>query len=213
MSLHVKLLFALWRCSYKYCKGPKTNKQTKFISCLLFHSGLFKEVHSTQSVFSPVSPITVHWDYVHFCLFNNFKIPLPACHLQEEDSQRIKMKKTLFSGALRKHSDSEQNTNTQTHTYHSKRTVHRGCHTGNTHTAGSRWEVIVSGKLGNLLLPAFIRNLTESVWTLVTCMVGRWIILHMYKKILSHDVGTHFLMGTSHQNPQNSLVQWRLILV
>uniref|UniRef100_A0A8D3E5E5 Uncharacterized protein n=1 Tax=Scophthalmus maximus TaxID=52904 RepID=A0A8D3E5E5_SCOMX len=37
-------------------------------------------------------------------------------------------KKTLFSGALRKHSDSEQH---NTHT-HGKRTVHRGCHTDDT---------------------------------------------------------------------------------
>uniref|UniRef100_A0A8C9X6W9 Coiled-coil domain containing 120a n=1 Tax=Sander lucioperca TaxID=283035 RepID=A0A8C9X6W9_SANLU len=34
--------------------------------------------------------------------------------------------KTLFSGALRKHSDSEHNT------HHGKRTVHRGCHTDDT---------------------------------------------------------------------------------
>uniref|UniRef100_A0A3Q1JA54 Uncharacterized protein n=1 Tax=Anabas testudineus TaxID=64144 RepID=A0A3Q1JA54_ANATE len=37
--------------------------------------------------------------------------------------------KTLFSGALRKHSDSEHNTHIQTQTHHGKRTVHRGCHT------------------------------------------------------------------------------------
>uniref|UniRef100_A0A3Q3WDW1 Cytohesin Ubiquitin Protein Inducing domain-containing protein n=1 Tax=Mola mola TaxID=94237 RepID=A0A3Q3WDW1_MOLML len=49
---------------------------------------------------------------------------------REEDPQRSKTKKTLFSGALRKHSDSEPNTYAQTH----KRTVHRGCNTGNTHT-------------------------------------------------------------------------------
>uniref|UniRef100_A0A671XIE3 Coiled-coil domain containing 120a n=1 Tax=Sparus aurata TaxID=8175 RepID=A0A671XIE3_SPAAU len=48
-------------------------------------------------------------------------------------AERSKPKKTLFSGALRKHSDSEHNTHTQTHTHHGKRTVHRGCHTGNTH--------------------------------------------------------------------------------
>ncbi|XP_076596935.1 uncharacterized protein ccdc120a [Chaetodon auriga] len=51
------------------------------------------------------------------------------CRAEEEDSQRSKTKKTLFSGALRKHSDSEHNTHTQTHTHHGKRTVHRGCHT------------------------------------------------------------------------------------
>ncbi|XP_071333628.1 coiled-coil domain-containing protein 120 [Trachinotus anak] len=51
---------------------------------------------------------------------------------EEEDSQRSKPKKTLFSGALRKHSDSEHNTHTQTHTHHGKRTVHRGCHTDDT---------------------------------------------------------------------------------
>uniref|UniRef100_A0A8C9X3K4 Coiled-coil domain containing 120a n=1 Tax=Sander lucioperca TaxID=283035 RepID=A0A8C9X3K4_SANLU len=45
---------------------------------------------------------------------------------REEDSQRSKQKKTLFSGALRKHSDSEHNT------HHGKRTVHRGCHTDDT---------------------------------------------------------------------------------
>lgn len=54
------------------------------------------------------------------------------CRAEEEDSQRSKMKKTLFSGALRKHSDSEHNTHTQTHTHHGKRTVHRGCHTDDT---------------------------------------------------------------------------------
>ncbi|KAM3860397.1 coiled-coil domain-containing protein 120-like [Diretmus argenteus] len=47
---------------------------------------------------------------------------------EEEDAQRSKPKKTLFSGALRKHIDSEQNT----HTHHGKRTVHRGCHTDDT---------------------------------------------------------------------------------
>ncbi|XP_059188464.1 coiled-coil domain-containing protein 120 [Centropristis striata] len=52
------------------------------------------------------------------------------CRAEEEDSQRLKPKKTLFSGALRKHSDSEHNT--QTHTHHGKRTVHRGCHTDDT---------------------------------------------------------------------------------
>ncbi|XP_028265453.1 coiled-coil domain-containing protein 120 [Parambassis ranga] len=51
------------------------------------------------------------------------------CRVEEHDGQRSK-KKTLFSGALRKHSDSEHNT--QTHTHHGKRTVHRGCHTDNT---------------------------------------------------------------------------------
>uniref|UniRef100_A0A668U1I8 Uncharacterized protein n=1 Tax=Oreochromis aureus TaxID=47969 RepID=A0A668U1I8_OREAU len=40
--------------------------------------------------------------------------------------------KNLFSGALRKHSDSEHNAHTQTHTHHGKRTVHRGCHTDDT---------------------------------------------------------------------------------
>ncbi|XP_029283992.1 FERM domain-containing protein 4A-like isoform X2 [Cottoperca gobio] len=48
------------------------------------------------------------------------------CRTEEEDSQRSKLKKTLFSGALRKHSDSENNT------HHGKRTVHRGCHTDDT---------------------------------------------------------------------------------
>ncbi|XP_019965509.2 coiled-coil domain-containing protein 120 isoform X1 [Paralichthys olivaceus] len=51
---------------------------------------------------------------------------------EEEDSQRSKPKKTLFSAALRKHSDSEHNTHNQTHTHHGKRTVHRGCHTDDT---------------------------------------------------------------------------------
>ncbi|XP_042347267.1 LOW QUALITY PROTEIN: FERM domain-containing protein 4B [Plectropomus leopardus] len=50
------------------------------------------------------------------------------CRIEEEDSQRPKPKKTLFSGALRKHSDHEHNT----HTHHGKRTVHRGCHTDDT---------------------------------------------------------------------------------
>ncbi|CAN9515262.1 unnamed protein product [Ophioblennius macclurei] len=50
------------------------------------------------------------------------------CRIEEDDSQRSKPKKTLFSAALKKH-DSEHNTNTQTQTHHGKRTVHRGCHT------------------------------------------------------------------------------------
>ncbi|XP_075932462.1 uncharacterized protein ccdc120a isoform X2 [Anarhichas minor] len=50
------------------------------------------------------------------------------CRSEEEDSQRSKAKKTLFSGALRKHSDPEHNT----HTHQGKRTVHRGCHTDDT---------------------------------------------------------------------------------
>ncbi|XP_020513924.1 coiled-coil domain-containing protein 120 [Labrus bergylta] len=54
------------------------------------------------------------------------------CRSEEEDSQRSKPKKTLFSGALRKHSDPEHNTHSQTHTHHGKRTVHRGCHTDDT---------------------------------------------------------------------------------
>ncbi|XP_073325685.1 uncharacterized protein [Pagrus major] len=55
------------------------------------------------------------------------------CRAEDDvDCQRSKPKKTLFSGALRKHSDSEHNTHTQTHTHHGKRTVHRGCHTDDT---------------------------------------------------------------------------------
>ncbi|XP_008293462.1 uncharacterized protein ccdc120a [Stegastes partitus] len=54
------------------------------------------------------------------------------CRVEDEDSQRSKLKKTLFSGALRKHNDSEHNTHNQTHTHHGKRTVHRGCHTDDT---------------------------------------------------------------------------------
>ncbi|XP_065126291.2 coiled-coil domain-containing protein 120 isoform X2 [Paramisgurnus dabryanus] len=45
---------------------------------------------------------------------------------EEEDVSQRKAKKTLFSGALRRHVDSEQ------HPSHGKRTVHRGCHTDNT---------------------------------------------------------------------------------
>ncbi|KAI7797948.1 coiled-coil domain-containing protein 120 isoform X1 [Triplophysa rosa] len=45
---------------------------------------------------------------------------------EEEDIFQRKTKKTLFSGALRRHVDSEQ------HPSHGKRTVHRGCHTDNT---------------------------------------------------------------------------------
>ncbi|XP_039521748.1 coiled-coil domain-containing protein 120 isoform X2 [Pimephales promelas] len=44
---------------------------------------------------------------------------------EDEDASQRKTKKTLFSGALRRHVDSEQ------HPSHSKRTVHRGCHTDN----------------------------------------------------------------------------------
>ncbi|MEQ2230654.1 hypothetical protein ILYODFUR_031666 [Ilyodon furcidens] len=54
------------------------------------------------------------------------------CRVEDEDCQRSKPKKTLFSAALRKHSDSENGTHTQTHTHHGKRTVHRGCHTDDT---------------------------------------------------------------------------------
>ncbi|XP_068193061.1 coiled-coil domain-containing protein 120 isoform X2 [Antennarius striatus] len=50
--------------------------------------------------------------------------------VEEEECQRSKTKKTLFSGALRKHSDPEHNA--QTHSHHGKRTVHRGCHTDDT---------------------------------------------------------------------------------
>ncbi|XP_037540536.1 uncharacterized protein ccdc120a, partial [Nematolebias whitei] len=50
----------------------------------------------------------------------------------EDDCQRLKPKKTLFSAALRKHSDSEHTTHSHTHTNHGKRTVHRGCHTDDT---------------------------------------------------------------------------------
>ncbi|XP_028308822.1 coiled-coil domain-containing protein 120 [Gouania willdenowi] len=51
------------------------------------------------------------------------------CRTEDEDSQRSKLKKTLFSSALRKHNDEH---NTHTHTHHGKRTVHRGCHTDDT---------------------------------------------------------------------------------
>ncbi|XP_075994528.1 uncharacterized protein LOC142989046 [Genypterus blacodes] len=51
------------------------------------------------------------------------------CKAEEEEAQRSR-RKTLFSGALRKHSDSEHNM--QNHTHHGKRTVHRGCHTDDT---------------------------------------------------------------------------------
>ncbi|XP_051797044.1 coiled-coil domain-containing protein 120-like isoform X2 [Acanthochromis polyacanthus] len=54
------------------------------------------------------------------------------CRVEDDDSQRSKLKKTLFSGALRKHSDPEHNAHNQTHTHHGKRTVHRGCHTDDT---------------------------------------------------------------------------------
>ncbi|XP_061780447.2 uncharacterized protein ccdc120a isoform X1 [Nerophis lumbriciformis] len=50
------------------------------------------------------------------------------CRGEEEDNQRVKPKKTLFSGALRKHNDREHNV----HTQHGKTTVHRGCHTDDT---------------------------------------------------------------------------------
>ncbi|XP_041858926.1 FERM domain-containing protein 4B [Melanotaenia boesemani] len=42
--------------------------------------------------------------------------------VEEEESQRLKLKKTLFSVAVRKHNDSE-------YSHHGKRMVHRGCHT------------------------------------------------------------------------------------
>lgn len=43
---------------------------------------------------------------------------------QDDPGQRRQMK-TLFSGALRRTVESDKNT------LHNKRTVHRGCHTGN----------------------------------------------------------------------------------
>ncbi|XP_007245887.2 coiled-coil domain-containing protein 120 [Astyanax mexicanus] len=45
---------------------------------------------------------------------------------EEEDASQRKTKKPLFSGALRRHTDTEQQPS------HGKRTVHRGCHTDNT---------------------------------------------------------------------------------
>uniref|UniRef100_A0A8C3A6M2 Coiled-coil domain containing 120a n=1 Tax=Cyclopterus lumpus TaxID=8103 RepID=A0A8C3A6M2_CYCLU len=54
---------------------------------------------------------------------------------EDEDSQRSKPKKTLFSGALRKHNDPEHNTHI--HTHHGKRTVHRGCHTDTVRSESS----------------------------------------------------------------------------
>ncbi|XP_026189436.1 FERM domain-containing protein 4B [Mastacembelus armatus] len=86
------------------------------------------------------------------------------CRAEDEDSQRSKPKKTLFSGGLRKHSDSEHNTHTQTHTHHGKWTVHRGCHTDDTvrsessstsdstgHDNGSPVEVFYQNKTRNSL--------------------------------------------------------------
>uniref|UniRef100_A0A3B3BYV1 Uncharacterized protein n=1 Tax=Oryzias melastigma TaxID=30732 RepID=A0A3B3BYV1_ORYME len=43
-------------------------------------------------------------------------------------------RKKIFSGTLRKHNTSEHNGHSHTNTHHSKRTVHRGCHTGEAHT-------------------------------------------------------------------------------
>uniref|UniRef100_A0A4W4E565 Cytohesin Ubiquitin Protein Inducing domain-containing protein n=2 Tax=Electrophorus electricus TaxID=8005 RepID=A0A4W4E565_ELEEL len=45
---------------------------------------------------------------------------------EEDEASQRKLKKTLFSGALRRHTDAEQLPS------HGKRTVHRGCHTDNT---------------------------------------------------------------------------------
>ncbi|XP_037391659.1 coiled-coil domain-containing protein 120 isoform X1 [Pygocentrus nattereri] len=45
---------------------------------------------------------------------------------EEDDASQRKTKKPLFSGALRRHTDAEQQPT------HGKRTVHRGCHTDNT---------------------------------------------------------------------------------
>ncbi|XP_076860150.1 coiled-coil domain-containing protein 120 [Brachyhypopomus gauderio] len=45
---------------------------------------------------------------------------------EEDEASQRKSKKTLFSGALRRHTDAEQPPS------HGKRTVHRGCHTDNT---------------------------------------------------------------------------------
>ncbi|XP_028820757.1 coiled-coil domain-containing protein 120-like [Denticeps clupeoides] len=45
---------------------------------------------------------------------------------EDEEVTQRKSKKTLFSGALRRHTDSEQQPSS-----HGKRTVHRGCHTDN----------------------------------------------------------------------------------
>ncbi|XP_020557303.1 FERM domain-containing protein 4B isoform X3 [Oryzias latipes] len=49
--------------------------------------------------------------------------------VEEENTQRSKQRKKIFSGTLRKHNTSEHN---HTNTHNSKRTVHRGCHTDDT---------------------------------------------------------------------------------
>uniref|UniRef100_A0A1A8CU61 Coiled-coil domain containing 120 n=1 Tax=Nothobranchius kadleci TaxID=1051664 RepID=A0A1A8CU61_NOTKA len=54
------------------------------------------------------------------------------CRAEEDESQRSKPKKTLFSCALRKYNCSEHVSHSHTHTHHNKRTVHRGCHTDDT---------------------------------------------------------------------------------
>lgn len=93
-------------------------------------------------------------------LLHCFLTKLPVCKdfsvcLQEENTQRSKQRKKIFSGTLRKHNTSEHN---HTNTHNSKRTVHRGCHTGEAHTQSNVW-VCLPGRTGSLCFPAFILNL------------------------------------------------------
>ncbi|XP_053706058.1 atrophin-1 isoform X1 [Synchiropus splendidus] len=55
---------------------------------------------------------------------------------QQDEGQRPKPKKSLFSGVLRKSGDPEHTANA--HTHQGKKTEHRGCHTGDTHTSRSQ---------------------------------------------------------------------------
>ncbi|RVE71115.1 hypothetical protein OJAV_G00071640 [Oryzias javanicus] len=52
--------------------------------------------------------------------------------VEEEETQRSKQRKKIFSGTLRKHNTSEHNGHNHSNTHNSKRTVHRGCHTDDT---------------------------------------------------------------------------------
>uniref|UniRef100_A0A3P8WKI7 Uncharacterized LOC103384393 n=1 Tax=Cynoglossus semilaevis TaxID=244447 RepID=A0A3P8WKI7_CYNSE len=74
---------------------------------------------------------------------------------EEEECQLSRLKKTLFSGTLRKHSDSEHSTHTLTHTHHGKRTVHRGCHTDDTVRSESS---SVADSTGNNNVDVFYQN-------------------------------------------------------
>lgn len=83
------------------------------------HNNTKGEVRELSQIlwhWSQRSCMSVNTDYHHIT-------DLSYCFVQDETGQRRQMK-TLFSGALYRHSESDRNVP------NSRRTVHRGCHTG-----------------------------------------------------------------------------------